>query len=111
MKLGQILAHAPADNDGTWPFSPAREVLDRLELETLREGFRLGIWESRGVTSRIPDEGGDQERELAKTYRSHAQALQHSYPNLAATLNEVARWYESDGLHEDRRALLRREEY
>lgn len=31
--LGQILAHAPSDQDGTWPFTPARELLDRPELE------------------------------------------------------------------------------
>lgn len=109
--LGSILAHAPIDADGTWPFAPAREILDRPELETLRHGFQLGVLKRRGVTSRAPDEGGKQERELAKTYRNHARALQHSHSNLATALNEIARWYENDGLREDQRAQLRCEEY
>ena len=108
-KLGQILAHAPADANGVWPFEPAREVLDRPEPEIMRRGFRTGAWNKRGTTSRAYDEGGDQERSLAVVYRGHARALRSSHPNVAAALEELARWYESDGLQADLRAKLRRE--
>jgi hypothetical protein len=107
--LGQILAHAPADCNGAWPFGPAREVLDRPELENLRRGFQIGIMNKRGVTSRACDEGGDQERKLADIYRNHARAMHNSHPNLAAALEEVARWYEHDALREELRDRVRRE--
>jgi hypothetical protein len=109
--LGQILAHAPASSDGFWPFEAARDVLDRSELEGMRHGFQIGVRNKRGGTSRAYDEGGDQERKLAHTYRSHAHALHNSHPNVAAALEELARWYESDGRREDIQAELRREGY
>ena len=109
--LGQILAYSPAGEDGIWPFEPAREVLDRLELEDMRDGFRTGTINKRGVTMRSPDEGGAQERELAAEYRRHADALRALHPNLAATLDELARIYEYEGTHEDLEARLRREGY
>ena len=37
--LGQILAHIPADSNGIWPAQPARDVLNRPELDRLRRGF------------------------------------------------------------------------
>lgn len=109
--LGQILAHAPADEDGSWPFSPARKVLDRQEMEEMRRGFCIGAWNKRGVTSRSPWDGGAQERDLAAYYRSQAGRVQHSHPNIAAMLEEIARDFERHGRREDVEANLRKEGY
>lgn len=86
-----------------------REVLNRPELEKVRHGLQIGLWNKRGVTSRSLEEGGSQERVLADEYRRHARALQHSYVNLAVALEETAHSYENDGLREDLQAQLRRE--
>lgn len=75
----------------------------------MRHGFQIGACNKRGTTSRAYDEGGGQERKLADTYRNHARALRNSHPNVAAALEELAGWYENDGLREDLRAKLRRE--
>lgn len=107
--LGQILAHAPPDADGTWPFFPAREVLDRLEMEEMRTGFSIGSRNKRGGTSRSPWEGGDQERDLSVIYRSQAERVQYSHPNVAAMLEEIAKSYEREGKDEDVEARLRKE--
>jgi len=107
--LGQILARSPDGQDGIWPFEPARNVLDRPELEHMRRGFVIGTLNVRGVTSRAPDEGGSQERELAAEYRSHADALRASYPYLAAALDEIAKSYEQQASREDLDAQLRLE--
>ena len=107
--LGQILAHIPADSNGIWPAQPARDVLNRPELDRLRRGFAIGTRNKRGTTSRAYDEGGVQERSLAETYRQYAKALQNSHPNLAAVLEDIAGSYESEGLSHDVEAQLRRE--
>lgn len=109
LTLGEILAHAPADEDGTWPFSPAREVLDRPELDDMRRGFSTGAWNKRGVTSRSPWDGGGQERDLANYYFGQAERVQHSHPNVAAMLVGIAKGYERHGKHEDDKANLRKE--
>jgi hypothetical protein len=109
--MGQILARSPAGADGVWPFEPAREVLNRPEVEDMRRGFQTGAFNKRGVTTRSPNEGGNQERSLATAYRNYARALQHSHVYLAATLEELARSYESDGVREDLGAKLRQDGY
>jgi hypothetical protein len=107
--LGKILAHAPEDPDGTWPFAAARDVLDRLELEDMRRGFVIGVRNSRGFTSRAHGEGGDQERKLADKYRNYARVIRNSHPNLAAAIDKLARFYDNDSLREDMEAELSRE--
>lgn len=109
--LGELLAHAPADEDGTWPFTPARQVLDRPELEDMRRGFYIGTHNKRGVTSRGPWDGGDQERDLAAYYRDQAARVQHESPLVAELLESLARSYEHDAVREDNQASLRKEGY
>lgn len=109
--IGQILARAPVGEDGIWPGLPARDILNRPELQQMRVGFRTGAFNKRGVTTRALDEGGDQERALAQEYRRNADALAPTHPYLAATLEELARQYESDAKREDHEAGLRREHY
>jgi hypothetical protein len=94
-----------------WPIEPVRDLLDRIEMEEMRSGFAMGTRNKRGMTSRAYDEGGGQERALAAIYRSHARALQDSHVNVAATLDQLASWYEHDGLQQDLQANLRKEEY
>ena len=109
--LGQILAHAPAGDDGIWPFLPARAALDRPELEEMRTGFVIGTRNARGGTSRSPFDGGEQERDLSAHYRRQAQRIQYTHPNVAATLEKIAESYEHEGRREDLDASLRKEGY
>ena len=107
--LGQILGRAPEGADGVFPFEPARDVLDRSELEEMRSGFGIGCRNKRRVVSGSPTEGGAQERELVEYYRKQAEALDGSHPRLAGTLHALADYYESDACREDLNAELRKE--
>ena len=83
--------------------------MDRPELDDMRRGFSIGTWNKRGVTSRSPWDGGEQERDLATYYRGQAERVQHSHPNVAAMLEGIAKNYERHGMHEDNEANLRKE--
>lgn len=109
--IGQILAHAPSDDDGLWPFAPARKVLEPMEMEEMRRGFIIGTHNKRGVTCRSPWDGGEQERDLADHYRKYAEKLHFSQPNVANLMDKIAKSYEQDGKHEDIEANLRKEGY
>lgn len=109
--LGEILAHAPPDEDGTWPFEPARLVLDRPDLEQLRRGFSIGSFNKRGTTTRSPWDGGDQERDLAAYYRKNAEKVQDIQPRVAELLELLAKHYERDATREDNEANLRKETF
>lgn len=109
--LGQILAHSPTEEDNLWPANPIKEMLDQHEMENMRIGFCIGTFNKRGVTSRSPLEGGNQERDLAKYYKDQAVRVQCSYPNVSAMLEKIAKKYEYDGKHEDIEANLNKESF
>jgi hypothetical protein len=58
--IGSMLAKAPVGNDGIWPCEAVRQVMENMQSDTMMEGARTGIYNSRGVHWR--GEGGDQER-------------------------------------------------
>lgn len=109
--LGQVLAYAPIGSDEIWPCQAVRELLDRPELEDMRNGFQIGIRNKRGVTTRACGEGGDQERQLADYYRQQAQALACSHVYVAEALEAMARSYEADGVRCDLDAQLSRKRF
>ncbi len=109
--IGQIIAHAPSDEDGLWPFAPAREVLEPLEMEEMRAWFSIGTHNKRGVTCLSPRDGGEQERDLAGYYQKQAERLHLSQPNVANMLEGIAKSYERHGKREDVEANLRKEGY
>jgi hypothetical protein len=53
------------------------------------------------------DEGGEQERDLAMTYRRFAQRLAFDYPWVSEVLRRIADIYEREGTSEDSEAELR----
>lgn len=107
--LGQILAHAPADDDESWPCLAVREVLERSELEDMRRGFRIGIFNKRGATWRSPTDGGEQERALSRSFAEKAAKIRDTHPLVASVLEDLAADYLRDAHNEDIDARLNEE--
>lgn len=82
------------------------DFLDRPEHGGLREKFVLGVRNARGMTSRGPYDGGEQERELAGRYRTLAARYGNSHPRVAAMLISIAEDYEWDGRRHDEEAAV-----
>lgn len=104
LQIGEVLAHAPEDADGTFPTLPVRDVLEDTPNELLARGFSLGIYNKRGVTSRGMTEGGQQEYDLADKYAAWSEAVQASHPRTAAVLRDVADGYREEGRRNDEEA-------
>jgi hypothetical protein len=105
--IGQILAHAPTGSDGHWPHEVVRDLIERQESVQLERGLYVGLRNSRGMTSRAPDEGGRQERELAVGYSRSAEALASKHPRTACVLRGIAAAYEHEAKREDDESALR----
>ena len=99
--IGNVLAYAPADNDGTWPCKSVRNVIEDSQSTSLDEGFSAGMLNKRGVTSRGLIEGGKQEYELESKYQRWARGINVQWPKVAALLEKQARDYHSLGLNQD----------
>lgn len=107
--IGQWLSVCGADQDGTWPCSAVRDLLDDPAAVDIRRGFHTGIRNNRGVHSRDPYEGGAQERDLAEHYRSQARAIMLTHPIAASVIEDIARDYDHQAYRQDDDSNLIRE--
>lgn len=99
--IGQVLSHSPADPDGAWPCQAVRRIIEETASTRLEDGLYLGIVNSRGVTTRLPWDGGKLERGLVEKYDGLATAVSTSSPRTAAVLRRVARSYQHHAERED----------
>ena len=99
--IGQVLAHAPADADGTWPCLPVRELIEITRSKELEAGIQTGVYNKRGLTTRSPTDGGAQEREIAARYRDWSEKTRLEFPHTSAVLAKIAETYEWDAKHHD----------
>ncbi|HUX08309.1 MAG TPA: hypothetical protein VMX35_13460 [Acidobacteriota bacterium] len=96
--VGHVLIYAPADPDGLWINRAIAEVLNAKDHGDMREGFKMKIFDSRGV--HFVDPTGKPERELADKYYAQADAAENAgYSRLATTLRELAASYKHEAEH------------
>ena len=106
-RIGRILSAAPRVSGETWPPAPVRDIIELCRSRELEEGFQIGLINRRGVTVRLPTDGGQQERELAAQYHADALACSFTWPRTHAVLERIAEGYERDGMREDQHAEQR----
>jgi hypothetical protein len=99
--IGRLFAYSPADDDGTWPCTAVRELIELVRSRSIERGFYLGVVNKRGATWRRPTDGGVQERELAKNYRKLAKNLRLEWPHTAGVLEQLSQHYARDGVDSD----------
>ncbi len=102
--IGQLLAKAPAGENGIWPCEEVCEAMEEIASPEIGEGFHIAVHNSRGVHWR--GEGGTQERELAAQYRGWAERLHFNYPYVGAVLEGIAADYERQAAWEDSEAKI-----
>ena len=100
-KIGELLSKAPAEEDGGWPCLPVCEAMERIASQPMDDGFRVGVFNRRGVHSRGIDEGGEQERKLAAKYRNWAKQRAFDYPYVSSVLERIAVNYDREAERED----------
>ncbi|MBI2926168.1 MAG: hypothetical protein HYY24_10745 [Verrucomicrobia bacterium] len=103
LEIGEILACAPADADGTWPCLAVRDAMEDLNSEEIFRGFDMGVMNSRGVTTRSLTEGGAQERSQMAKFQGFADRIRAGWPLVAATLQRIADSYAHQAKWEDER--------
>ena len=86
-RIGNMLSASPMGSDGNWPAEPVREVIDLFRSKPMIEGFRVGKSNRRGVTTRMPRDGGELERQEAAKYRAWAKAIAYDHPHTAKALD------------------------
>lgn len=102
--IGQVLAHAPIDpTDGAWPHEAVRFVIEELASSQVETGLCIEKCNMRGAFTKMPEEGGDQERVLAEQVQKWAQASL-KFVRTHAMLNLIAASWLEDAKRNDMRA-------
>lgn len=107
-QIGQALASAPADPDGSWPCEPVRHLLEEVQNDRIDRGLEVRVFNNRGATFRSLEEGGQQEWKLAEGYRARAEQFVSHWPRTAAIFRRLVETYEADARREDAEAERRR---
>lgn len=108
--IGTWLSNWPCKNGlKCWPEPMIAELLDQENCADLRRGFRTGVYNARGTSSRLPYDGGDQERGIADIFRGHAIEWGNSRPNLAEMIEGLAKSYEREARDHDESGLWTQE--
>jgi len=105
--IGQVLVYSTPDEDGNWPPEEVCRIIEEIESKNLEKGFRTEIMNKRGVVTKSPFEGGQQERELAEQYREYADRWNDTYPKVASILRKIGEYYEFVARREDKEAEKR----
>ena len=103
-RIGRILSAARRVPGEAWPPEPVRDVIETCKSRDLEQGFQIGLYNRRGVTVRMPTDGGQQERDLAGQYRADALACAFTWERTKAVLERIAEGFEHDATREDQGA-------
>jgi hypothetical protein len=103
-ELGKVLAWSPNGADGQWPHESVRFLIEHITSPALEDGFRVGVYNKRGMTTRDPLAGGAPERALAAQYREWGVRLAAASPRTSAALLHIGDRYEAEAHREDVRA-------
>ena len=102
--LGQLLAKAPKDEDGSWPCKAVCEAMEGIASLEIGNGFLIGVHNSRCACWR--GEGGQQERDLSTKYRDWADRLHFEYPYVSGVLEDIAVSYDDESKQHDSEAEI-----
>lgn len=95
IQLGDVLVNSPAGPDGLWIHPTIAEAMNSKERSSLRDGYRTGVYNSRGVHTVDPE--AKPERALAEKYRQRAEEIENvGYQRVATTLRELAASYDRE---------------
>jgi len=102
--IGQMLGSITDSRDKMRPAKIVRYLLEEVRRPDIETGVELSLINSRGVTCRIPGEGGVQEEALAADLRDQSKDVQDQWPITARILNRIAGHYDHEASSEDQSA-------
>jgi len=95
VQLGDVLVNSPKEPDGLWIHPVIAEAMNNRERSSLRNGYRTGIYNSRGAHWVDPE--AKTEIALAEKYRRQANEVENEgYQRFATTLRDVATTYDRE---------------
>ena len=106
--FGQLLGNIPDRED--YPQDVLCKLLTKYSEhgrdKSILSSFRCQFFNNRGMTSRLPYDGGQIERTRSEKYKKYADKTRYTYPDVASIFDSLSRDYEFDAYRMDNQAEL-----
>ncbi len=107
--IGELLANYPEIEE--YPPKAICEIIEDLNNPNVNRGFRMRIFNKRGVTVRPAGEGGNLEKAESLKYKRYADKVRFSYPVIAGIFDNLSAEYQDISIKEDKRTKIEKMEY
>jgi len=107
--VGNILGDIPRDSN--YPPQALCELVEDLHNDTVDQTISTSIYNSRGVTIRAFNAGGDQERSIVSKFEEYKEKTSLLYPRMTEIFNRLIRIYKQEAGRLDDEALIADLEY
>jgi hypothetical protein len=101
LQIGKLLGKTGLGVRDGVPSAAVCSILERIASSDLERGVEIGVYNARGVTTRGLTDGGQQERMLAATYRTYAEAVRNRWSRTAGLLRRIAAIYDEEAARQD----------
>ncbi len=102
--IGFILGDIPLDDN--FPPEYLCKIVENLDSDFVDQHIKSRLFFRRGVTSRLCNEGGDQERLLVSKLQKYKEKSELLYPRMSRILDDIIREYSDDAIQMDHRAQI-----
>ena len=107
--VGDILGDIPRDDN--YPPQALCELVETLNSDNVDQSIRTRICNSRGITVRAKNEGGNQERSIVSRFEDYREKTKLLYPRMTKIFDDLINRYKRMAGHEDEEAIIADLEY
>lgn len=104
MVVGDILGDIPRDDN--YPPQALCELVEKLGNDVVDQHIRLRIYNSRGITRRAYDEGGNQERSIVSKFEKYREKTKLLYPRMKKIFDDLIKCYKNVAVNMDNEAEI-----
>ena len=102
--VGDILGDIPRDEN--YPPQALCELVKELDNDVVDQHISTRIYNSRGITSRAYNEGGNQERSIVSKFEKYREKTKLLYPRMTKIFDDLIKEYKNEAYHLDDEAKI-----
>ena len=102
--VGDILGDIPRDEN--YPPQALCELVEELGNDVVDQHISTRIHNSRGITSRAYNEGGNQERSIVSKFEKYREKTKLLYPRMTKIFDDLIKEYKNEAYHLDDEAKI-----
>lgn len=101
IRIWEMLAHTPADSQGVWPSIPVRNIIEKLDDDSIDLHASIGFSNQHSTVIKNVGDGTGYEKSLAEKYKNDAEGMVIEWPRSSWILKNISKSFERSAVRED----------